>query len=406
MSKSLGLKNQTTGAARITAFLCVCAACVVLTAGLWPFHAPRNNIHWLQNENGIRFDSYGTVLTDTPLTISNLNRDSFCALEIWMASGLARKGTILAVADSSGARVPFRLRQVGDNLALEREVVDRQGRLVTPWLTIENVFRKGPVLVTLSTGTEGTSVYVDGALVKTSRSFGLQRNDLAGRIILGTSTINDSWTGQITGLAIYPHGLSRDQVASHLANWQSADRTALVDAESPDALYLFNERSGNVIHNERDPATSLMIPAHYRVLHNPFLQPPWEHYRDRWSAAHFWPYWLDAAVNVAGFIPVGFVFMAYLRGVKMYRHPVVSTILIGFALSLTIEVLQAFLPTRNSGMTDLITNTAGTAAGAFLYRFVPLQRLWASAVFAAASFVGGKNQNEAYCSPERSSIPA
>jgi VanZ like protein len=53
--------------------------------------------------------------------------------------------------------------------------------------------------------------------------------------------------------------------------------------------------------------------------------------------------------------------------VRPIKHAVLTTVLLGFTVSLTIEILQSYLPTRGSGTTDLITNTFGTFIGVKLY---------------------------------------
>ena len=87
----------------------------------------------------------------------------------------------------------------------------------------------------------------------------------------------------------------------------------------------------------------------------------------------------DLAVNVVGFIPLGFFFYAYFSQVRKFKPAVAATIALGFAVSLTIEVLQAFLPTRDSGMTDLFTNTLGTALGVIAFRHKVVQAVWDAA---------------------------
>jgi len=79
-----------------------------------------------------------------------------------------------------------------------------------------------------------------------------------------------------------------------------------------------------------------------------------------------WGYWKNLLKNIVGFIPLGFCFYPYVSVVRLYKHPALITVILGFAVSLTIEVLQAYLPTRDSGTTDLITNTLGTWIGALL----------------------------------------
>lgn len=56
-------------------------------------------------------------------------------------------------------------------------------------------------------------------------------------------------------------------------------------------------------------------------------------------------------------------------------HSTMVTVLCGAAISLTIEILQEYIPGRDSGLMDVITNTFGTFLGALLFRWGPMQYL-------------------------------
>jgi hypothetical protein len=211
---------------------------------------------------------------------------------------------------------------------------------------------------------------VDGALVRAFPDFRFSGKDLAGQLVIGTSPVApSSWSGELRGLAIYHQDLTAAQVFRHYQTWTSKGRPDVAEEERAVALYLFDEHTGNIVHNNVRSGVDLYIPDHFMLFHQLFLEPPWEAYRLTWS------YWNSTLINVLGFIPFGFFFCAWLSIRPMHRAGLV-TILLGTTVSLTIEILQAYLPTRNSGITDLFTNTLGTAIGVMLYRSEIAQTLY------------------------------
>jgi glycopeptide antibiotics resistance protein len=125
-------------------------------------------------------------------------------------------------------------------------------------------------------------------------------------------------------------------------------------------VYNFDEGMGDIVRNHAQFATDLRIPSQYVILHEALLVAPWNEFYTSWG------YWRSVVINIAGFIPLGFCVYAYFSEGRQLRHAALIAICGGFAVSAGIEVLQAFLPTRESGVTDIITNTFGTWIGVML----------------------------------------
>lgn len=204
-------------------------------------------------------------------------------------------------------------------------------------------------------------MYVDGKPVDEFHFFGLTQRDLSGQLILGTSPLEHSpWLGELRGLAIYPSELSPSQVLAHFQKWMHNREVELTQEEKPAALYDFREGSGRIVHNLGSEAPDLLIPKHYAVPHKLLLELPWnEFHADR-------AYARDIFFNIAAFVPLGMAGYAFFFCNQPRPRAVWTAVLLGFATSAIIEVLQGFLPNRFSGTTDLLTNTSGTGIGVYL----------------------------------------
>ena len=177
---------------------------------------------------------------------------------------------------------------------------------------------------------------------------------MTGHLILGDSPgQSDSWSGEVRSLAIYNCALTSKQVFDHYSAWVHTGRPEITGDEQNIALYLFQERRGVVARNQVQSGVDLYIPRKYQVMEKIALEPFWTEFEMTRS------YWGAALKNIVGFIPLGFWFYAYLTVLLPGKRVTLLTICLGTTVSLTIEVLQAFLPTRDSGTTDIITNTIG-----------------------------------------------
>jgi Concanavalin A-like lectin/glucanases superfamily/VanZ like family len=353
---------------KMVGVLCIFVLSGILVAGLWPFHAPLNLVAWLESQYGLRFSRYGTALATRPFTATSSQEEASYSVEIWLQPRFAVDSATILALYTPESPIQFSLHQSEANLTLQRGSQNEHIQTKGAGLAYVNeVFRaRKLVLIAMASGAHGTRLYVNGALVRTAPQFRLSTKDFAGQLVLGTSPIvTDNWSGQIRGLAIYRQELTAAQVYRHFKTWTAKGQPELGQNERVLALYLFDEHQGRIVHDRSGSGIDLYIPERYMILREKFLEPPWREFHQDWG------YWKNVLINIGGFTPLGFFFCAYLTLARQMSRPVLVTIALGAVASFTIEALQAYLPTRDSGMTDIITNTLGTSLGVALYRWNP-----------------------------------
>ena len=341
---------------------CGFVLCGILIAGLWPFHSPRNDVAWVPAGNGLTFGPHGSIVSSGEFDSSRSKVDSSCSIELWLrprAGG--RSGTVLAFYHPNDSRNSLLLRQSSGDLLVQ---IDRQNGERFRFYVRRVFLSDTPLFITITSSARGTVAYIDGREFERFPRYQVREEDLSGKLLVGNSPVGtDEWSGQLLALAFYHQELTPSEILQHNQDWTEHKVSAISENAHAVAVYPFTEGTGSVAHNRIDGTTSLLIPKRFFVVNKKFLTLPWnEFYRGR-------SYWRNVAINIGGFIPLGYCFFAYLCSARIASRPALTTIILGFIVSLTIEVLQGFLPTRDSGLTDVITNTLGTAAGTMSYRY-------------------------------------
>lgn len=365
--------------------MCFCVVSGILVAGLWPFRAPMNEVSWLSGGNGIFLGKQGSIISPDLLLERSAQVADGCSLVIGLEpSWNDSEGVILSFYRPETLITSLVLRQLGQGLIIEHQDESSGMKLVR---YVSGVFSATkPILLTIISGKGGTFAYVDGSLLATLADLTISTRDITGRLLIGnTPSMSYTWSGTVRTLSLYSRELPPDEVSTDLVQWINSRKLVSASKENVVASYAFDEGRGNIIHNQVDSATNLIIPRRFVVLNKAFLERPWNEFHPPWSS-----YCSDVAINIVGFIPFGFVFGAYFSRTRKVKYPTAVTIAFGFALSLMIEVLQAVLPSRASGMTDLVMNTFGTAVGAMTFRGRVVQALLSRATLCA------KNSNSKY----------
>ena len=345
---------------RILGIVCLGILAAIAVAGLTPFNPfPKNNVAWIGDGNGLRFGVHGIALASANLVWPPAPPDDCsCSLEILLRPERNNRVNNILTFYTPDSPQRFRLFQWADSTLLLYRDAGREHREID----IEGALRPGStVFIAVTAGARGTSVYLDGVLEQTASRLRLSRDDLSGRMILGTSPLSaEPWSGEIRSIALYAAQLTPAQVFDHFAAATRGERPAMNPEQAPIAVYDFDEGFGSVARDRLGKAPELSNPASFQIPHKRFLSLPSREFQ---RSRNFLE---DVVLNVAAFAGLGFFLCLYRAARTGAGWAVLYAIASGAAVSLFIESLQMVLPTRTSSIVDLAANTAGAALGALL----------------------------------------
>jgi VanZ family protein len=363
---------------------------VILYLGLWPNNVrslkglmglprggsylfvvfPPNEVSWLKEGPGLHFGDYGSIFSTSDFAPNGPTSEG-CTIEVWLEPEVTEDFTTTLAFSTKRNPLQFRMRQLEDSLSVARETIGPNGKTHLDKIWVDHVFHEHrKVQITLASDSGGTAVYLNGALRRNYPDFKLKAEDFSGRFVFGNSPLgHETWGGNLRGWAVFEKKIDAQTANSDFESWSSTNALSAERVKQSWATYFFREGSGSVSHGEIAGTPDLYWPARFQTLRPELLKPFWKEYDGNLD------YWVDAVLNVMAFVPLGLFLCGYLQSRGDMTRPLLMTVIAGFLVSLTIELGQYYLPLRNSGTTDLITNTTGATVGGLVFGTAHVQRI-------------------------------
>ena len=342
--------------------------------GLWPFNLnPFNEVKRSEDGKSISLYGRGILFSKTPLVIFEkniLNPDSL-SIELAILPQSENIGYIACIFSLYDGYdpPPLLIGQWKTHLIIRfREVHSKSAHLHRE-ISINNALKKGEnVVISIVTSENNTSIYLNENLSKSYSNYSPLKTNmtLSGQIVVGNSPSGDApWQGEIHSLKVHTLNIKKKHISNnYFEQKKGKPQTSREITSLKNKLSKPSFKSQNFVINVNNKELSLFIPEKFKILKKNILVPPWIDSRINFSTLK------DMAVNIFGFIPFGF-FLTFCfkvnRGNYSNSKNYFITVLVGFLISLSIELIQVNIPERSSSLTDLLLNTLGTLFGVFLF---------------------------------------
>lgn len=332
-----------------------------------------NRVTWISPQTGIHFGKYSIAHTDSSFSSDGSGSqlpDSGISVEMALKSEAVKddRFKFLLVLHNGDDSKQFLIGQWRSSIILMNGD-DYNGKQGIKKLGIgEALLPLKTRFVSITSGEEGTEVYFDGQLAAKKKDLFLKipEGREKNRLVVGNSVYGRHfWEGDIYGLAIYGYRLTAKDIADHFQQWTKERDFWFVKENSPKALYIFDEETGEIAFDRAGGEHHLKIPSKMKMLKRKTLEVDWHDIEFSRSISQ------DIIINILGFLPLGFLLNILFTNIggSIEKHAFFFSVSLCFIISLIIEIAQSWIPSRSSSMLDLLLNMFGALLGAVCCRF-------------------------------------